>query len=331
VLRPAYKLTIGRRVVDSTDEPRASTLVELVVSLGLETPADGASLVFGNVDGLEPAPGDDAAVELGYADDGDLTQVLTGGVAAVDAGLTASRVTIHGTTRTLLRTFVDQTFEGKSAGAIVRDLADRAGVTVARADDGIEFPAYVVDGRRSVYEHLRDLAELSGFDLYADPQGELVFERFAGGRTVHVLEQGTHLLRLHGLRSVPRAGIVETWGESPGGGRGGESWAWLTKDFGPSHGSQGSGSPTLLVERPALRTAAAASSAAQAAATAISRRTLRGELTILGRPTLRPGDAVRLRGTEDGELDATFQVRGVTHRLGKRTGFTTVVDFRSIE
>ena len=33
MLKPAYKLTIGRKVVDTTDEPKASTVVDLKVAL----------------------------------------------------------------------------------------------------------------------------------------------------------------------------------------------------------------------------------------------------------------------------------------------------------
>jgi phage protein D len=142
---------------------------------------------------------------------------------------------------------------------------------------------------------------------------------------VHVLEAGRDLLALDGLRAAPRAGRFEAWGESPGASRGDTSWAWLTKDFRPYLGEDGSGAPTALLERPALRTAAAARTAARAAAAAAQRRTLRARATILGRPQVRLGDAVRLRGTPDA-LDGLFRVRGVRHRLTKRSGFTTAIE-----
>ena len=213
----------------------------------------------------------------------------------------------------------------------MRDLADRAGVTVARAEDGIALPAYVVDGRRAVYHHLRELAELSGFDLYLDADGELIFEFFSGGQTAHVFEYAEHLLELETLDTPPAAGEVEAWGESPGAGRGEDSWAWLTKDFGSHKGTAGSGGPALLLEKPVLRTAVAAQTAALAHHTALERRRLRGRLLSPGRPEVQLGDSIRLRGLPDADLDTFFQVRGVTHRLTKRGGFTTVVDFRSLE
>lgn len=214
---PAYKLTIGGKVVDTTDEPKASTVVDLAVTLDMDTPADSVTLVLGNADGLKPERDDEATVELGYADNGDLVQVMAGTVVTVEPNLTTTRLVGHSAAAMLLRTFVEQTYESKTAGDVVRDLAGLsataqaglAGVDVATAEAGITFPAYVVDGRRSVYQHMRDLAELSGFDLYINAGGELVFKKFISGETVHVLEYAKHIVELDVLRTPPRADLVE--------------------------------------------------------------------------------------------------------------------------
>jgi len=330
MLSPAYKLTVGRKVIDTTDEPQASTVVDLSVRLDLDTPMDNCKLVLGNVGGLKPATGDEAKVELGYADDGGLTQVIAGTVVTTEPDLTTTRVLIDGGSAALLRTFVEQTFEGKTAGQIVRDLAGRAGAGVAVADDGIKFPAYVVDGRRSAYQHMHDLAALSGFDLYVNADGEVVFEEFVGGKTVHVFEFAKHIVGLEVTRTTPRAGAVEAWGESPTGSEGDDASAWLTRDFTRSRGRSGQGA-VLLLERPALRTTAAARTAAAAALTNIRRRTLRGRLLSTGRPQVKLGDAIQLRGMADGSLNTSFQVRSVEHRLTKLGGFTTAVGFRAID
>ncbi len=331
MLTPAYKLTLGGQRVDTTDEPQASTVVDLEVALDMETPADRFTLVLGQVGSLNPEREDDATIELGDAADDELTQVMSGTVLTVSPGLETSRIVGLSAADALLRTYVDETFEAKKAGEIVRDLAGRAGVDVATAEDGIDFPAYVVDGRRSVYHHLRDLAELSGFDLYVDSDGELVFQRFAGGATAHVFKYAEHVIELETLETPPRAGQVEAWGESPGAARGEESWAWLTKDFDRYKGAAGSDEPALLLERPALRTREAAHTAAHAAYTALERRRLRGRLLTFGRPQVRLGDSIRLRELPDEELNTFFQVRSVTHRITKRGGFLTEIGFRSFE
>jgi phage protein D len=335
MLTPAYKLTLGDRVIDTTAEPRASTVVDMTVHLGLDVPADACTLVFGEVGGFQPVRGDRAVVELGYTDGDDgLTRVLTGSVTVVEPGLEETRVTIHSPAHALLHAYADRTYESKTAGAIVRDLAEAAGVSVARAEDGISFPAYVVDGRRSLWRHMADLAALSGFDLYFDPDGELVFEPFEGGRTVHRFDHARHLLDLEAIQSPARAVAVDAFGEGPGADRGDGSWAWLTKSFEDSRGRAGGtppgAGPTWLLERPALRTAQGAATAARAAHDTVTRRAFRGRLASLGRPQVLPGDAVRLTETPRDAWNDRFQVRRVRHRLDKRGGFTTQVDFRSL-
>ncbi|RIK44205.1 MAG: hypothetical protein DCC55_03175 [Chloroflexi bacterium] len=330
MLSPAYKLTIGSKVVDTTDEPQASTLVDLTVSLDMDTPADSFALVLGQVGGLAPALDDEATIELGFADDGDLTQVITGAVVAVEPGLTTNRVIGHSAAAKLLRTFAGQTYEGKTAGQILSDLAGQAGVDVANAEDGITFPAYVVEGRRSVYRHMRDLAELCGFDLYINADGELVFERFIGGNTVHLFTYAEQIVELSARQHPPLPNVVEAWGESPGGSQAEEAWAWLTKDFSGAKGSAGSGGAAFLLERSALRSAEAARAAATAALSRSQRRALRGRLHTPGQPQVKLGDAIRLVDAPDSRLNATFQVRSVQHRITKAGGFTTTIGFQAI-
>jgi phage protein D len=320
MLTPAYKLTIGRKVIDTTDEPKASIVTDLKVSLDLDTPADSFSFQLGNVGSFKPAREDDVKIELGYADNGGFTQVMTGTVETIEPNLTTTQVAGYSGADALLRTFVEQTYESKTAGAIVRDLADKAGLQVATAEDGINFPAYVIDGRRSVYLHMQDLAELCGFDLYIKPDGNLMFEKFINGKTVHVFEFAKHVVSLDVARTPALAGLVEAWGESPAGSQGENSWAWVTTDFSGSRGSAGSGA-LLLKERPALRTRDAA----------IKRRTLRGNVVTIGRPQIKLGDAIRFRQIADDSLNTLFQVRSVTHRITKLKGFTTTVAFRAID
>lgn len=335
MLRPAYRLTIGDHVVDTTDEPKASTAVELTVRLDMDTPADAFTLVQGQVGGLPAVPGDDAEAALGYADDdAGLTAVLSGGVVAVEPRVETLRISGLSTEDRLLRTFTDRTFQDVTAGEVVRTLAETAGMDLARIEDGIDLPAYVVDGRRSASRHVRDLAVLSGFDSYVTPGGGLVFEAFAGQRTVHVLEFGEHILQLELYRERPRAASVEVFGDSPGSSRGDESWAWLTKDFSPRKGTAGSGAPVLLVERPAIRTAASAAATAASIRETLAQAALVGQVSIQGRPQVLLGDLLRLEGfpatAQTGEVDGNYQVRSVKHSITKLAGFVSVVGFRSL-
>jgi phage protein D len=330
MLTPAYKLTIGKKRVDTTHEPKASTVVELRVELDMDTPADRFVVVLGQVDGLHPAVDDQATVELGYADNGGFTQVMVGKVVTVEPGLTRNRVIGYTAAQKLLRSFTDKTFEGKTAGAIVRDLCQQASVDVATADEGIKFPAYVVDGRRSFHRHMHDLAELCGFDLYFNSDGKLVFQEFTRGNAVHIFEFAKHVIELKVNRTPVLAASVAGFGESPTGSKGDNSWPWLTKDFSGFKGSSGSGAPALLLERPALRTHDAAQAASDAAETDIQRRTLEGWVLTIGRPQVQLGDAIQFRSVPDSSLNTTFQVRSVVHAISKAAGFTTKVGFRAL-
>lgn len=330
MLTPAYRLTIGKNAIDTIHQPSASTVVDLAVKLDMDTPADSFTLVLGQVGGLKPARNDAAKVELGYADDGSLMQVMAGKVIDVEPSLKTRRVVGFTAADTLLRSFLDETYESRSAGAIVRDLAGKAKVGIANVEDGTEFPAYVIDGRRSFYHHMRDLADLCGFDLYFNNEDKLVFEKFVTGKTVHSFEYAKQILEVDVLNSPPIAGVVEAWGESPTGTKGADAWAWLTRSFSNSKGNAGTGKPKLLLERTALRTKAAAQAAADADETRIRRRTVRGRLLSLGRPEVRLGDAIKLLGLSDSSINKNFQVRTITHRITKSGGFTTEVGFCAI-
>lgn len=352
-LTPAYKLTFrqssgggalgavssaasatlgsGGKVIDTTDEPQASTVVDLSVALDIDLLADRFTLIMGQVGSFKPARDQQVDIALGYDDDSELVQVMTGTVVRVEPNLVTRRLTGHSPAEVLLHTFVEQTYEAHTAGEIVQDLAQGAGLETGSIEDGIQFPAYVVDGRRSVYHHMRNLAELCGFDVYIDPEGKLVFEKFTGGKTVHVFDYAKHILELEVLQTPPSAASVEAWGESPGGSSSADAWAWLTKDFAGSKGSAGSGEPKYLLERPALRSAQAARQAADAAFTRIKRRAVRGSLLITGLPQVKLGDALRIRDVPEEALNQAYQVRAVTHRITKLGGFTTRIEFRGIE
>lgn len=333
LLRPAYRISIGGQRVASAGAPLANTVTGIEVSLGLgPMAADQAVIRVGRVGELAPAPDDEAVIELGYADEGqEVVQVMRGTAFEVLAGVTAERVICLGAAAGLGRRRVAETFREKRAEEIVRSLAGDAGVGVARTGTSPVLPYYVVDPGRSVLRHMADLAELVGFDLYCNEEGELVFEPFGAGRQVLPLAWRADVLDFRVERRPPEFASVEAFGESPGSGAGEQSWSWLTKDFAPRKGSAGTGAPALLLERSALRTAEAAQTAADAARTELTRRRLGGSLRILGAPGLRIGDAVRLSEMPEDDLNATFQVRRIRHRIDKTRGFVTDVWFRSAE
>jgi phage protein D len=330
LLTPAYRIAFGAHSVDTTVEPKASATTDLVVSMDMDDWPDSAEVTLGRVGGLDAALEDTAAVDLGYADNGGVTRVFTGLVASLRTGLLERRVGLASAARALARLRVDQTFEGQTAGAIVRDLAGRAKVAVGTIEDGIRFPAYTVQFQRSALAHIRDLAMLSGVDAYVDSDGRLVFQAFTAGQVIHDVDFAAQILTLEVDRGEAADATVQAFGESPTGSAGDDAWGWLTKDFSRSEGKAGNGSRQVVVENPALRTAAAAATAASARLRALQRRAVRGSVLTPGRPELKLGDAVRIRSVPDASLNDTYQVRRVVHRIAKDAGFTTRVGFTAI-
>ncbi|SEE84933.1 Phage protein D [Rhizobiales bacterium GAS191] len=330
LLTPAYRLTMGASVVDTTVEPKASATTDLLVTLDMDDWPDTISLTLGQVGGLVPKLDDKATIEMGYADNGGFVQVFVGLINELDAGLTLRRLTGTSEARALTLLFVDKTYEGQTAGQIARDLASRAGLTVGTVDDGIAFPVYVVDSRRNALAHLRDLATLSGVDAYFDSDGKLVFQAFTNGNIIHDVDFAKQVLTLAVDRRSGLDVTVKAFGESPTGSAGSDAWGWLTKDFSRSAGTAGTGTPTVILERPELRTAQAASTAASAELRAFQRRAVRGRVDMLGRPEVKLGDAIRVREVPTNGFNDIYQVRRVVHRITKEAGFTTSVGFSAI-
>jgi phage protein D len=324
MFRPAYRLTFDGTTIDSAQDPAQSTVVALDVSLALDTPADQAVIHLGRAGGVQPGVGVDVTVQLGYADDS-MTLVFTGTVADVRPDITATRVVALSPMARLLALRVEQTYQNRTAGQIARDLAGQAEVEVEAAEDGVSFLAYVADGGRNAYQHIRALADKSGLDVYVTPEGKLAFRRFAGRVTTHVFAYGQQIIELAVQASPAAAEQVQVYGESPADAQGDQAFAWLTKQF--NAGTAGSGAPTLLLQDPSLRTEAAAGTAARAAARRLRQRTLTGRLRALGRAQVKLGDAVRITGAPDEHMNATFQVRRVRHHVDKRGGFTTEIVF----
>src|SRR5206468_3479625 len=87
--------------------------------------------------------------------------------------------------------FVSKTFLNQTVSAIVRQLADP--VSISSVESDLELGQYGVENRRSIWWHLRDLAELSGCDLTATPQGELLWRPRGHGEN-RTLRRGADII-----------------------------------------------------------------------------------------------------------------------------------------
>ena len=229
--------------------------------------------------------------------------------------------------RNLLKLRVNKTYEGRTAGQIVRDLAGQAKVKTGAVEDGITFPFYVIDDRISAGRHIQRLAERCGFDTYVRPTGELEFRKFTKASADYVFTYGQDILDYSLETLVERASDVVVFGESPASSQGNAAASWLTKGFQKGQAAGGRGAEKVLVQDPAVRTTAAANLRAQGVLRRSHQRARIGTLRALGRPEVQLGDAIRIEKAPDDRLNDVFQVRALRHHLSRHRGLVTELDF----
>jgi hypothetical protein len=287
--------------------------------------------------------GDPADLALG--DGGAESAVFTGSVAALRPSVDGVAVHALGTFGALLNLRAAATYEGETAGAVLRDLAGRAGLDTGTVDDGPVLPRFAVDARLSAYAHAKDLADRLGFELYADVRGELCCHALGGaagldagggllgaatGAVASALGSGgeryrfgAHLLAVAVARSPVAWGTVTVGGESPMSGQGDRTAHWLTTDDSDYRGSAGSGDPRVTVLDPAARTKDLADRFA-AGHLAVARRTAHEvRVQVLGRPGVELGDPAGTADVPDALADGDGYVRALRHRLDPDHGFVT--------
>jgi len=318
MLRPSYKVEIG----PETFESGTSNVISIHVSLSMETPADSCEILFGiDSKSSKIKEGDEILIQLGYEDT--LEDVFRGLVDNVEHGISEIRVLGLNSTSKLLKTKVNQVYENQSAGEIVSDLAQKAGLEVEDASNGLSFPLYVVDDTKNVHKHIRELAEKCGFDFYMTTENRLVFKRYESEEP-HVLEYGKNIIEVEADKWEPLFTNIQVQGESPSSFKGADTSHWLTKR--EVEGSAGSGNK-LLIEDPTVRDKDTAEKVAKAKLDALM-RSFSGTVRIVGEADMKLGDTIELKGMQRSEMNGEYQVRSVEHLLSKREGFTTLIGWR---
>lgn len=311
--RPNAVLTLSGRDYTAAE----AALVRLQVHLGLAGTHDAVELTLWPASRLaEAAPGDTLAIALGNLDDeepvwaGEVTHVLAGPDGTLVEGLA--------TTVALSRARRSQTYVSQSVGDIVRDLA--SDVDVDEVEGTLQLDAYSVDDRRSLWAHLLELAALTGSDVGASAEGGLRFVPVRPGVAEVDLRYGADLLAWRlGPSHEPAAPAVVASGAASDSGS--DKWHWLQRE--PASGASG---PARVV--PAFRTRDAADQLAQALADRAARAGLQGQLTVTGRPEVRPGTRVAVKDLPSGD-PGPLRVLSVAHVLDARAGFTTTLTVES--
>jgi len=322
--KPIYRIVIGSSEIDVTKDVSASAVVRIDVERAIEMLVDTCELRLAPLGGARPALDDPLTIELGFDDK--LTRVFTGTVAQVIPEITAVRVGGLGASRALTAKRIGKAYTGQTAGAIVRDLAAQANVKTGTIEAGISFPAYAVDGNISLARNIGRLAERCGFDAYVLPTGELEFRSFTSA-VVHVFTFAQNIIDISLTTRPERAADVVVFGESPAGDQGDDAASWLTKSFKKGQASGGHGAESLLVLDPAIRTTIGANARAEGVLRRSRQLAKVGRLRALGRPEIALGHGLRIEQAPDERMNDTFQARTIRHRLSRRFGLVTDIDF----
>ncbi len=306
-LAAGIRVTVGGRTLTSAEAALAAVWVELS-TCGAH---DAAELVLWRGSRLEGiAPDDEVGIALGEA--GSEIDVWTGRVQEIESGPDGLVVTGLSLTDKLSHVFRSQAYLQQGVADIVNDLA--ADVPIDTVDCDLRLESYCVDTRLSVWEHLLELAAVSGCAVGASPAGGLRFTPASAPGDTHELRYGADLVAWRvasRAARVPAAVAAHGAASEQGSGR----WHWPLNDPAPS----ATDDRTEVIG--AFHSKDAADALSEAYAAAARRGATVGHVEAWNRPELRPGDQLELAGLPGG--DRTVRVLAVTHRVDGRRGFVT--------
>ena len=338
ILKPTFSIVIGS-LNASTDNPVAGPR-RIIIERDMDIPADAMQLHLMERGGV--SLDDEVAVALGH--DGENESVFTGNVVALEPAITGVKITALGRMNALLNLRTSTWFENQTAGSIVKDLIDQAGLSAGKVDDGPRLPRFAVDNRLSAFAQLKELAERLGYELYADHEGNVKFHALgaaanldaagllgAAGAVTALLGAGggegyafgKHLLEASAQRQNAAWSTVEVGGESPMSGQGDTTAHWLTINDADYRGSDGDGDPKLLVRDPVARYKDLADRFAAGRLATAARVAHQVCVTVLGRPTVDLGDDISTTEVPEELLNGSGYVRAIRHRFGDEMGFVT--------
>jgi hypothetical protein len=328
VLKPDARIEVSGRDLSAAEAGLAALSVDLATgTVGSAHLSLWPRTAFENA-----APGDEIALSIGAADNP--TPAFSGVIESVRKGPRAVVIEAREAPAPLLTSRLNRSFVNQTIADIVHGLA--GDVPVSAAESEIELSLYAVEGRRSVWSHLRELAALAGADLHCTADGALVFAPYGAGES-HTLHRGIDLLGWETLSAAtPEA---ETYAVHGAGSRAGaDKWHWLD----PAVKGAETGESRVLG---AFANTDAAEAATAAAAARAANAAVRARARVWGRPNLRIGDTLDLVLAESGgggllgaatealsgmlggsSSKPPYRITGLTHSLNREAGFVTTLE-----
>jgi hypothetical protein len=318
MLAPKYTINIGSVSFDSATSDNVDSIQ---VNLSLDVPTDTATVILRTDDqGYNFQEGDDLDLSIGYDDD-DPVKVFTGVVDSIKSSNSKIKVSALSPMWKLVTFYSNKIYDSQNCGQIVSDLISSANVDFGRISSGIDLTSYVVDNNSSAYDHIRGLADRSGFDVYISPDGKMVFEKFEKGNAVATAEYGINVINVESRLGQSAVQSVTVLGESPSSTKGSNTSHWLTKD--KVDGTAGSGQ-VLLIADPVVRDKSTASNVANARLGIVQRGPF-VTVEIIGEPNAGLASTFSLKSMPDSSLNGDCEIRSVEHLFSKVEGFKTIV------
>jgi hypothetical protein len=319
MLAPKYSVNIGSKSFDSTS---SDSVESIIVNLSLDVPTDTANVLLRTDDrGYDFNKGDNVDISIGYDDD-DPIKVFTGILDSMKSSSSNIRVSAVSPMWNLVTFYSNKIYESQNCGQIISDLIGSANVDSGSISSGIDFPVYVVDDNSSAYDHIRGLADRSGFDVYISPSGKLVFEKFEKKENAAITaEYGVNVIGVDAKLGQNTAQSITVLGESPSSTKGSNTYHWLTKDV--VDGTAGSGQ-ALLISDPVVRDKSTASNVATARL-GVLQRGPSITVEIVGDPNAVLASTLAIKSMPDSNLNGDYEIRSVEHIFNKVEGFKSIV------
>ncbi len=317
MFKPNYKVRIG----ETSYEPgQSNELISIDIDMEINSPCTFDIILANGVNPANLKRGGDVSVALGY--ENNLKEIFRGIIDTVEPDISTIRISgLNGTSK-LLSCRVNQLYEKQSAGKIAEDLASKCGVSKDAIEGGITFPMYVVDNTKTVYEHILKLSEMCGFDFYLTTENKLVFRKYVK-KTTHTYSYGKNIINHKVTQTASQHDSVDVYGESSSSFKGSETSHWLTKKN--VAGKEGTGRG-MFVHDLSIRDVDSAKNVAKATLAKIN-KTATGIVKVPGNADIKLGDAIKIEGMPQTEMNGEFRVKSIHHKLSKNSGFTTEIEY----
>jgi hypothetical protein len=319
-LAPTATVTLGSLRYDShvTDLHVTLALLPAVNSFVVDLPA---SVKFTAV------PDDDAILVVSGGDDaadGEQT-LLTGTVGQVRRTLDHIRVICADGGVALSELRPATTYQGKSAGDVIKALASDAGASIGDCDIDLDLAAYVAHQGRTAAEHIAELARLGGCIATVNADGELDVTVMPGEQADAALLYGRELLSFEKID----APAPKTRRFAIGNGTAGSTSAPNALKPGLTKLPDDAGAPgpgAVWFPSPVLRTPGTAVAASQALGDAAAARTTRCRAQAFLLTGLRPGMVIEIQELPEELSGNTWLLTRVSHHLDPALGGETTLE-----